>query len=62
MASLFSRRNFLPAGLKAVQVEIVGETILIHSRSTKPAAVCPHYGTVSRHVHSRYQRQPADLP
>lgn len=62
MASLFSRRDFLPAGLKADQVEIVGDTIRIHSRSTKSAAACPRCNTVSRHIHSRYQRQPADLP
>ena len=62
MTSLFSRRDFLPAGLKADQVEIVGDTIRIHSRSTKSAAACPRCNTVSRHIHSRYQRQPADLP
>ena len=62
MASQFSRRGFLPAGLKAEQVEIVGNTIRIHFRSTKSAAACPRCGTVSRHVHSRYQRRPADLP
>lgn len=62
MASLFSRRDFLPAGLKADQVEIVGDTIRIHSRSTKSTAMCPRCGTVSHHIHSRYQRQLADLP
>lgn len=62
MASLFSRQDFLPAGLKADQVEIVGDTIRIHSRSTKSAAACPRCNTVSRHIHSKYQRQPADLP
>ncbi|SNT76732.1 hypothetical protein SAMN05444959_1266 [Paracoccus seriniphilus] len=48
MASLFSRRDFLPAGLKVVQVEIAGATIRFHSRSTKSAAACPRCGTVSR--------------
>lgn len=62
MASLFSRRNFLPTDLKADQVEIVGDTIRIHSRSSKSAAACPHCNTVSRRIHSRYLRQPADLP
>lgn len=62
MASLFSRRGFLPAGLRAEQVELVGNTIRIHSRSAKTAAACPRCGTVSGHVHSRYQRRPADLP
>lgn len=62
MASQFTRRDFLPAGLKADQVEFVGNTILIHSRSSKAAAACPHCGTISRHVHSRYRRRPADFP
>ena len=62
MASSFSRRGFLPAGLKAEQVELAGNTIRIHSRSAKTAAVCPRCGMVSRHVHSRYRRHPADLP
>lgn len=56
MALHFSRRDFLPAGLTADQVEIVEDTIRIHSRSPKTAAACPRCGTVSRHVHSRYQR------
>ncbi len=62
MASQFSRRDFLPAGLKADQVELVGDTVRIHSRSAKATAACPRCGTASRHVHSRYRRRPADLP
>lgn len=62
MASWFSRRDFLPAGLKAEQVELDGDTIRVHVRSLVAAAACPHCGTVSRHVHSRYWRRPADLP
>jgi DNA-directed RNA polymerase subunit N (RpoN/RPB10) len=62
MASLVSRRDFLPVGLKADHIELVGNTIRIHSRSVKAAAVCPRCGTVSGHDHSRYQRRPADLP
>lgn len=62
MASWFSRRDLLPAGLKADQVELDGNTIRVHARSSDAAATCPRCGTVSRHVHSRYQRCPADLP
>jgi transposase len=62
MASQFSRRDFLPAGLKANQVELVGNTVRIHSRSAKATAACPRCGTASRHVLSRYRRRPADLP
>ena len=39
------------------------ETIRVHARSCgAAAAACPRCGTISRHVHSRYWRQPADLP
>lgn len=62
MASWFSRKHFLPAGLKAEQVELAGNTILVHSRSAKAAAACPRCGTVSNNVHSKYRRRPADLP
>lgn len=62
MTSWLSRRDFLPAGLKAEQVELVGNTIRVHSRSTKTAVACPQCGTISRHAHSRYRRRPADLP
>ena len=63
MVSWFARRDFLPAGLKLDQVELAGETIRVHARSCgAAAAACPRCGTISRHVHSRYWRQPADLP
>ena len=62
MALQFSRRDFLPSGLKASQVELVGNTVRIHSRSAKATAACPRCGTAPRHVHSRYRRRPADLP
>ena len=62
MASWFARRDFLPAGLKPDQVELVGDTVRVHVRSSAAAAACPRCGTISRHVHSRYRRQPADLP
>lgn len=62
MASWFSRRGFLPAGLHAEQIELSGNMIRIHAHSADTAAACPHCGTVSRHVHSRYRRRLADLP
>nr|WP_245846917.1 transposase family protein [Paracoccus seriniphilus] len=60
--SWFSRGDFRPAGLSAEQVELIGNTIRVHARSAKTAATCPRCDTVSRHIHSRYRRQPADLP
>ncbi len=62
MGSWFSRRDFLPAGLKADQVELDGNRIRVHARSLDASATCPRCGTVSRHAHSKYWRRPADLP
>ena len=62
MTSWFSRRGFLPRGLKADQVELDGNTIRVHARSSDATAACPRCGTVSRHLHSKYRRRPADLP
>ena len=62
MSSWFSRRDFLPTGLMADQVELDGNTIRVHARSSEPAAACPRCGTISHHVHSRYRRRPADVP
>ncbi len=54
--------SFLPAGLKADRVELDGSRIRAHARSSDASAACPRCGTVSRHVHSKYWRHPADLP
>lgn len=62
MASWFSRRDFLPAGLHADQIELSGNMVRSHAHSADTAAACPRCGTVSRHVHSRYRRRLADLP
>lgn len=62
MGAWFSRRDFLPAGLKADQVELDGNRIRVHARSLDASAACPRCGMVSRHVHSKYWRRPADLP
>ncbi|WP_302621707.1 transposase family protein [Sulfitobacter sp. 20_GPM-1509m] len=62
MGSLFSRRDLLPSGLKADQVELDGNRIRVHARSLDASAACPRCGTVSRHVHCKYWRLPADLP
>ena len=62
MASWIDRRGFLPEGLRAEQIELVGTTVLVHSASPAASAVCPRCGKVSHHVHSRYRRRLADLP
>ncbi|WP_245847220.1 transposase family protein [Paracoccus seriniphilus] len=60
--SWFSRGDFRPAGLGGEQVELIEDTIRVHSRSAKTAAACPQCGTISRQIHSRYRHRPADLP
>ena len=62
MASWFARRDFLPAGLKADRIELVGDRIRIQSSAAETSAACPRCGALSRHVHSRYRRLLADLP
>ncbi|XCC46730.1 transposase family protein [Paracoccus denitrificans] len=62
MASWFSRRGFLPVGLGTDQIELDGNTVRIHALSSEVAAACPHCGSISDHVHSRYRRRPADVP
>lgn len=62
MGSWLSGRDFLPAGLKADQVELDGNRIWVHARSLGASTACPRCGTVSRHVHSKYCRRPVDLP
>ncbi|MCA8879626.1 MAG: ISL3 family transposase [Rhodobacteraceae bacterium] len=62
MASWNSRQGLLPAGLNVDQIELIGETILIHAHSPETSATCPCCGTASRHVHSWYRRRLADLP
>ncbi len=62
MASGLDRRAFLPGGLKAERIELVGDTVLIHTRAAGRGTACPRCGEISRHVHSHYQRGLADLP
>lgn len=62
MASGLEVRAFLPGGLKAERIELVGDTVLIHTRPTGRGASCPRCGEISRHIHSHYLRRLADLP
>ena len=61
MGSWFSRRDFLPVGLKAEQVELDGNRTRVHARSSDASAACPRCGTVSCHAHSKYWRRATDL-
>jgi hypothetical protein len=56
MASGMDRRACLPGGLKAERIELVGDTVLIHTRAKGESAACPGCGEISRNIHSHYQR------
>jgi len=56
--------DFFPMpGCRVDQVALDGPNcIYISAHSSRPGARCPDCGRASRSVHSRYRRQPADLP
>jgi transposase len=54
--------SLVPAGFVVVSAIHDESTTTITVRGTKNAGTCPSCGTVSRRVHSTYQRQARDLP
>ena len=52
----------IPAGLAVVQVLPAPERVIIVTQPRSVEAACPGCGTMSRHVHSRYERTLGDLP
>jgi transposase len=52
----------LPSGLKITSICESPGGLLVHVSSTRRRAKCPLCSKLSRHVHSRYSRSPADLP
>jgi transposase len=59
----FQRHHALtPAGLILERVEMMPDKIVAIARPQSKASFCPHCGTPSGTVHSRYQRSLADLP
>ncbi|WP_353654330.1 transposase family protein [Azospirillum sp. A1-3] len=54
--------SFLP-GCRVLQIERGSRgSLVILAECRRGSARCPHCGAVSRVVHSRYRRSPADLP
>jgi transposase len=49
------------AGVSVERVFRAGRSVRIRVRASGPEAVCPACGTVSRRVHSRYERRLSDL-
>lgn len=52
----------LPHGLKIQLICESPDALLVHVSSTRRSSPCPLCSTLSRHIHSRYCRKPADLP
>ena len=51
-----------PPGLAVVQVLPTPDRVTIVAQPRSPTAACPDCGTLSRSVHSRYERHLGDLP
>ena len=52
----------IPAGLAVVQVLPTPERVTILTQPLSATAACPDCGTMSSHLHSRYERTLGDLP
>jgi transposase len=50
------------AGVRLIQLRTQGSTVIAVMMTTPYAARCPQCHQLSRHMHSRYVRQLADLP
>ncbi|MDI1344841.1 MAG: ISL3 family transposase [Pseudolabrys sp.] len=62
MRTGFQISSLVPSGLAVEGVSDSNDTIILVGRSQAGIAVCPLCGARSRRVHSRYERQVADLP
>ena len=52
----------IPAGLTVVQILPTPERVTILTQPLAATAACPDCGTMSSHLHSRYERTLGDLP
>ena len=62
MFSVREGKRLLPGGLRAEQIEVSDEGVLVCASSQWVSGACPTCGRNSRRVHSRCQRRLADLP
>ena len=51
-----------PTSLKYEDWRCEGDTLIVGVSTVKPEVHCPYCGTISRRIHSHYDRKPMDLP
>lgn len=49
-------------GFEVDSIQMTGDLIQVHAHCVRESAICPVCGCLSKRVHSRYVRRPADLP
>lgn len=49
-------------GVRVEEVKAYGQTVILVMKTTRASAACPVCHTLSRRVHTRYERKVADLP
>lgn len=62
MRAQFRLSDLIPAGLNVESVHDAADAIIVTASAGSKDSICPHCGTVSRRVHSRYPRVIGDLP
>jgi transposase len=62
MTTSFRISSLVPKGLVVESVNELEYNIKVTVQSAEAVAACPSCGVISRRVHSRYNRQVADLP
>ena len=62
MRAQFRLSDLIPSELNVDEVRDIGDAIIVAAYGRSQDCICPHCGTTSRRVHSRYPRMIADLP
>lgn len=62
MQQALHRSSLVPRGFVVESAYYEGDKAVIVVRASGSVGLCPSCGTVSRRVHSRYQRRVTDLP
>ncbi|KAB2707518.1 ISL3 family transposase [Brucella intermedia] len=62
MRAQFRLSDLIPSELNVDEVRDAGDAIIVAAYGRSQDCTCPHCGTASRRVHSRYSRMIADLP